>query len=164
VNDDKYWKVYLKVTDHNQQPIAADQHRARAEFTLTGIQFAKYVFGIDASNDRLATLADVRNFSFEGLAGLLHFRKWKSIEDIAKDKPKYVAYALEWLSNGWQHAIATYSFGRRTVYQDARRAKPRNMVVAAARRHSKHTTADEELNKLTWDRLRDLTKSFRTKI
>jgi hypothetical protein len=146
------WQVYDKRTDNNRQPIEPGQRRARAEFTLSGEEFAKRVLGPNVGS-RLATLDDLRTFRFETLADLLHFRKFKPIEDVTDDP--VVARALAKLR---AHGIVNYLPGSVAFYRDGRR--PSGSGRRATRKHSKHTVADAELNDIARRTLKALTGRF----
>lgn len=65
------WRVYHKTTDRKDEsgeaiPLPPDQHRVRAEVTLQGVALKKY---------GLADPLALERCDFEGVAGLLHFRR-----------------------------------------------------------------------------------------
>ena len=65
-------RIYNKVTDHNQKPIPASEHRARAEITLQHGAPAR--LGI-------TDIASLKTFQFDSLKEHFHFRRIK--EDLS---------------------------------------------------------------------------------
>jgi hypothetical protein len=149
------WQVYDKRTDNNRQPIEPSQRRARAEFTLTGLELAKRVFGPNAGS-RLAKLDDLRTFKFETLAGLLHFRQFKPIETIAKSP--VLATTLIKIRSWHPHGVMNYPLGSAATYRDKRR--PTDLGRRVTLKHSRHTVADADLNDIARRTLKALTRRF----
>ncbi|MGT2505929.1 hypothetical protein [Cupriavidus basilensis] len=146
------WQVYHKRIDRNQA-LPPSEHRARAEFTLRGSALTER---------KIADLPDLVNFQFETLAGLLHFRSLKSVEEITVKHSEPVSYAVGKLFSD-SKAVTLCPLGRLAFRRDARTDKPRNRGMPEVRKHSKHATADGELNHVVRDRLKDLSRAFSTK-
>lgn len=155
MGDAVQWQVYDKRTDNNRKPIAAEERRARAEVTLTANEFAHHVLGLDAGS-RPVTLDDLRTFKFETLANLLHFRQFKPIESITRNP--LIAAILARLSPHRRYGITNYTFGLTGLYRDGRR--PNDKGRKAARKHSRHTVADAELNDIARRSMKALTGRF----
>jgi len=148
------YQLYDKQTDNNGKPLASNQRRARAEFTLSGEELAKRIHGVDGSS-RPVTLGDLRTFKFESLAGLLHFRRFKSVEAITTNPvlAKMLERTLPWREYG----ITNYNIGM-TAFNPERR--PGAVRSPRPRAHSAHTYADAELNDIVRRSFRSLTKTF----
>jgi hypothetical protein len=147
------WRVYHKVRDRDQD-LPCQEHRARVEFTLQGAGLHEY--GINSLDD-LAAL------NFGDFGHLLHFRQFKPMSELIDGKEPALARLLEQATRRSRNMIASYPFGLHAYRRDSRTSKPRNGGHPEPRKHSTHTTADAELNRLVHDRLHDLTKIFHTK-
>jgi hypothetical protein len=149
------YQVYDKQTDNNGKSLAPHERRARAEFTLSGAELAERVHGPDAGL-RLVKLSDLKTFKFESLAGLLHFRHFKPINEITSNAAlaKMLEKTLPWR----EHGITNYNIGMTAFYQDERR--PGAVRRSVPRLHSTHTCADDELNDIVRRSFRTLTKDF----
>lgn len=156
------WQVYHKVIDHNQQPLDSNQHRARAEFTLTGAQLAEYVQN-KKSAKKCVHLSDLESFGFEQLAGLLHFRRLKPISEITTGKCAHFAYAINKAGDSIRDNLILYPLGKLAYRRDVRTNKPRNKGVPEVLKHSRHSVADDDLNDTVHDKLKGLTRTFSTK-
>lgn len=148
------WRVYHKITDQKRD-LPYDQHRARVEFTLQGAGLHKY--GINSVDD-LAAL-DFGNFG-----ELLHFRQFIPMPELIAGKEPALAQLLQHATRRDRNTITLYPFGLHAYRRDSRTGQPRNGGRPERRKHSTHTIADTDLNHLVRDRLRDLTKNFRTKL
>lgn len=147
------WRVYYKRVDANQA-LPPNEHRARAEFTLRGSALTER---------KIANLPDLVSFQFEALAGLLHFRSLRPVENITAGHGEIVRYTIRKWHSSAPNAVTLYPLGRLAFRRDARTDKPRHRGLPVARKHSKHTTADDELNHVVRDRLKDLSRRFSTK-
>lgn len=156
------WQVYHKVTDHNKQPLESNQHRARAEFTLTGTQLAEYVQN-KTRVKKCVHLSDLQTFKFEQLAGLLHFRRLKSISEITAGRCAHFAYAIDKAGDTIRDNLALYPLGKLAYRRDPRTNQPRNKGLPEVLKHSRHSLADDDLNDAVHDKLRSLTRTFSTK-
>jgi hypothetical protein len=101
-------------------------------------------------------LEDLRTFRFETLAGLLHFRQFKPIEEITNIP--VVAKTLTKLNPWREHGVMNYPLGSVATYRDRRR--PANVGRTAKLKHSRHTVADGELNDIARRTLKALTGRF----
>lgn len=148
------YQLYDKRTDNNGKLLAPNQRRARAEFTLSGAELANRVHGADGSSPPV-TLDDLRKFRFESLAGLLHFRRFKSVEAITTTPAlaKMLEKTLPWREYG----ITNYNIGMTAFNPERRRGAVRS---SRQRAHSAHTYADAELNDIVRRSFRSLTKNF----
>jgi len=153
------WQIYRKTTDNNGRHLGSSQHRARAEFTVRGSQLASYLGNIH----KTVKLSEIKDFEFAKLAELLHFRRLKPIDEITSGKNKYFRYAINKLANQIRHSMLLYPLGYRAYRRDPRTAQPRNKGLHEMLQHSRHSVADDDLNKTVRVKLRNLTKSFSTK-
>lgn len=148
------WRVYHKVTDRDQ-PLRRDEHRARVEFTLQGTGLKEHgIYSLD----------DLAERGFIDFGRLLHFRQFRPMSELIVGKNPTVVYALLHGTKHDRNMMALYPFGRQAYRRDSRTGKPRNGGRPELRNHSTHTVADDELNHIVRDRLRDLTRRFRKKL
>lgn len=145
------WRVYFKRTN-NKQPLDPSQHRARAEFTLSGDALSQY---------GLNELADLQHFRFESTAGLLHFRVMKPLVQIIAGKNQLYADTVERFYQKVSGSVAGYPFGWRK-FERKPDGTPRHGGRSKIRKYNAHTVADDELNRIVRKRLADLSKTFRT--
>jgi len=150
------WQVYRKTTDKNGLSLDSSQHRARAEFTLKGALLAKYA----GHENTTFTLADLGNFDFVKLAGLLHFRRLKPTLEIVAGKNKYFKYAISKLAKQVRHSMLLYPLGYFAYRRDPRTNQPRNKGMHETLQHSRHSIADDDLNKTVRVKFGNLTKRF----
>lgn len=152
-NDDVQWRVYFKTTDNAKnelaQPLPPDQHRARAEVTLSHAALAQHA---DVDCFGLNDLAQLR---FQAFAKYLHFRRFKDIEVLAAGSERRLNF------------YRAHSFLFECVARGLGRAKARKIdpvtgqvKYARARKHSRTTEAHAELNHIVRDRMSDLTNRF----
>lgn len=147
------WRVYHKVRDRDQD-LPRDQHRARVEFTLQG----------DGLHERcINTLDDLATIDFRKFGDLLHFRQFKPMSELIAGKKPALAQLVQHATRRDRNMITLYPYGLHAYRRDSRTGKPRNGGRPEPRKHSTHTIADAELNRLVHDRLHDLTQIFHTK-
>ncbi|SNS11965.1 hypothetical protein SAMN06265795_101110 [Noviherbaspirillum humi] len=157
------YQVYYKRTDGNwggdsgnrDLPIA--EHRARAEFTLRGDELAKH---------GIVRLDDLDGYRFQRLAELLHFRRLRSIDELTQGRleiMQLMQLMLVAARKGRAEAVCTYPLGRLAYGTDARTGKPRDGGKPKELRHSRHTVADEELNRIVRAKLATLSTRFHKK-
>jgi hypothetical protein len=154
--------VYHKVTDHNKQPLESSRHRARAEFTLTCAQLAEYVQN-RKSVKKCVYLSDLQTFKFERLAGLLHFRRLKPISEVTTGRCAYFAYTINKTSGSIRDNLLLYPLGKLAYRRDTRTGQPRKKGLPEMLKHSRHSTADDDLNDTVYDKLKSYTHTFSTK-
>lgn len=145
-------QVYLKTVDRNQQVIASDEFRARAEFTLTGVALKEH---------DLSYLSGLDGYRFERLAGLLHFRVLKPLEAITHGKNLLFKTAVEHYWSRTSGSVTAFPFGWIKYERDPggkRRhgGQPKTVI------HHRHSVADAELNALVRKKFADLSKAFST--
>jgi len=152
-NDPLTLQAYLKRVDQNQRSIEPSKYSARAEFTLSGATLDHFNLGY---------LSDLSGYRFEGLAHLLHFRRLKSLEQITEGKDPYFTYAVShrWVADS--DSVTAYPFGWHTYSRDSRTGAPRNRGLPKLRNHSRHTDADDQLNRIVRRKFRDLSIRFST--
>lgn len=148
------WRVYHKITDRDGA-LLRDQHRARVEFTLQGAGLRKY--GINSLDDLAA-------FDFGHFGELLHFRQFIPMAELIVGKEPALAQQLLHATRRDRKMIMLYPFGLHAYRRDSRTDQPRNGGHPERRKHSTHTTADAELNRVVRDRLYALTRDFHTKL
>jgi hypothetical protein len=153
------WQLYFKRTDNNRQAIIPSAYRARAEFTISGTELAKYLLD-DCGNKNIVRLADFQSFRFERLTALLHFRRLKSIDEITAGKSEYFRYAIVQAGERARESLVLYPFGNLAYRLDARTGKPRNRGLPMLLKYNRHSIADQELNRLVRDNLTRLSSRF----
>lgn len=159
MDDPIAWQLYFKRTDNNRQPIVTSAYRARAEFTIAGTELAKYLLD-DCGNKNIARLAGLQSFRFERLAGLLHFRRLKSIGEITAGKSACFRYAIVTAGERARESLVLYPFGNLAYRRDARTGKSRNRGLPIPLKYNQHSIADDELNRLVRSNLTRLTDRF----
>lgn len=155
------WQVYYKCID-KKQPLPIKECRARAEFTMTGIELSQYVH-VSAHRGQPVYLADLQSFEFGKLAHLLHFRRFLSVDEITEGKSEHFRYVIAKTAEHARSSIACYPFGRLAYRRDARSGNPRNGGQPDQLQHSRHTVADGELNRLVQRKLKRLSQKFTQK-
>lgn len=151
--DPIYWKAYVKRLDRVRRddgkitaiPLPTKDHRARIEVTLQ--QEATEYFGLSA-------LTDLEHFEFGKLAKLFKFRKARDVSQMAKGVAA-VQMASNWLR---QYKDATEERGQCSFEHIGQRDRWHRQ-----RKHSRHTIADDELNKTARERLKRLSERFAKK-
>ena len=144
------WQIYYKVTNAAKQ-LKADQHRARAEFTLQGT--ALQLYGID-------TLVGMEDFKFEKLGRLLHFRHLKSIAEICMGTSKHFEVAVRGHANLEKLPLCSFPIGWGKYHRDRRDGRLRNRGLPVALKHNRYSVADDELNRLVRKKFSALSKRF----
>lgn len=178
------WRVYHKTTDRKDEsgeaiPLPPDQHRVRAEVTLQGAALKKY---------GLADPLALERCDFEGVAGLLHFRRLLPASErlnktsLRRDTKKAIQAALATLRTTGRptppEVLGRLRFQTRLVgviqEQLSQEVQchvtswphglasfdPRAKGGRKPRQHSIHTVPHEALNKMAGKALSGLAKSI----
>lgn len=134
------WRVYHKVTDHNQRAIADERtHRSRTEVALSG----------DMLPADLRSVGDLAFFKFEALAPHFSFREFTIRPTLPFAPPTTVPELLERCSTE-----LLLGRGHRDLPDPA---------PAERRKYPKGTRADSEMKERVRGSLRDLTRRFGAK-